>query len=121
MIRQRPGRTRLEGRIVASRVGVERVDAAQQGVGVFAGAVTATEVGQDVGAGPVGLEEAEDLGGLGDAVGTRVAELVGQGVAFHEGAVLYGCGEEGGALDFFPEVCRDSLDMFCFGCQELIG
>lgn len=108
VVRQGPRRAGLEGRVVAPGLGVERVDAAQDGVGVLARAAAA-EVGQDVRARPVGLQEAEDLRRLGDAVGAAVAELLGEGVALHEGAVLHGGGEEGGALDFFPEVCVDPV------------
>ena len=105
VVGERSGRTGLEGGVVAAGGRVEGVDGAEEGVGVFAAAaVVLVDVGVDVLAVPEALEEAQDVGGLGFAARTGFPDLLGEDVAFDEGAVLHGGCEEGGALDFFPEV-----------------
>ena len=56
------------GRVTSGR-GVEEVNAGENAVGIFAGA-SATSVGKNIGTGPVGLEEAKNVGCLRIAVGT---------------------------------------------------
>ena len=97
MVGQGAGRARLEGQIAAvGGTGVEGVDGRQEGVGVFTGAGGSLEVGDDVGGvlGPEGLEKAEQLGGLGEAIGTGGVEAGGEGRAESEGGMLDGGGEE---------------------------
>ena len=109
---QRLVRAGLEGLGVASRGRVKGVDGSEHGVSVFAtadSAITGVDIGDDKSGGrrPVGLEEAEDVVGLGgpssDDTG-RITECGSESNSLAESAVLDGGGEEGCTIDLFPEI-----------------
>ena len=68
MVRKRLVRTRLESGSIAASRGIEKVDASEDTVRIFARA-SATGVRQSVRTSPVGLQETEDEWRLRVAVG----------------------------------------------------
>jgi hypothetical protein len=94
---------RLESSRVTRGSRVEDVNASQDRVCILAGSTT-TSVGKSIRAGPVGLEEAENKRGLRSTVGTRLSELGGKVATLHQSTILDSGGEEGRAVDLFPEV-----------------
>lgn len=79
------------------------MDACQDGICVLARSA-AVKVGQNVGASPETLHIAKDLRGLGITPGAGRADLASKRAALDKSAVLHHYGEEGGAVDFLPEV-----------------
>lgn len=90
------------GRIARSSR-IKDVNAGQNRVCILAGSTTSS-VGKGIGASPVRLKEAKNLGRLRNTVGARLSKLSGKAVALNKSTVLHSSGEEGRAVDFFPQV-----------------
>ena len=101
------GRARLESDVVARGRRVKGVNTGEDGVGVLAGAATAS-VGVDIGAGPEGLHVAENLRSLRVASRAGGADTASESATLDQGAVLVRHGEEGHAVDLLPEISTHS-------------
>ena len=79
------------------------MNATKERVGILARAAT-TKIGQCVGSGPEGLQEAQNLGCLRVTVGAGGANLGGELAAFYKSTMLHCNCEKGRAADFFPQI-----------------
>jgi hypothetical protein len=94
---------RLESGRIARGSRIKDVDAGQNRVCVLTRSTTSS-VGEGIGAGPVGLEEAKDKRSLRDTVGARLSKLSGKVAALDQSTVLDSGGEEGRAVNLFPQI-----------------